>query len=53
VVELVLSCRGAAQHVGGLDVAVNQAHLVSGVQRRRHLGHDVAGPGRRQRAVLL
>jgi hypothetical protein len=37
------------KHVGGLDVAMDQAVAVSGIQSRRHLGDDAPGPGKRKR----
>ena len=39
------------QHVGRLDVPVDQPRRVRGVQRRRHGRDDGRGPGRRQRAL--
>ncbi len=41
------------QHVGRLDVAVDQPGRVRGVQRRRHRRDDRRGPGGRQRALPL
>jgi hypothetical protein len=41
---------GAQQHVGRLDVAVDDALRVRGVQRREHRQADLGHPPRRQRA---
>ena len=42
---------GGEEDVGRLDVAVDQAAGVGGVQRAGHLGHDGQGPGRLQAAL--
>ncbi len=42
---------GGAQHVGGLDVPVDEPAAVGAVERVRDLGDDGGGPGRAERAV--